>query len=189
VVVRTAARLVDSSADDVSLSRVAEELGVRTPSLYKHIPGLPALQRELALLGLHLLRERLMEAVAGRSADEAVYALTAAYRAFAHQHPGLYAASLRAPARDDAELQTASQRVVELLLRVLEAYGLEGDEALHAVRALRSAAHGFVSLEAAGGFGLSLDLDESYHRLIGMLVEGLQSDGLKRRQSLDSPTG
>ncbi|HEU4900851.1 MAG TPA: TetR-like C-terminal domain-containing protein [Actinomycetota bacterium] len=40
----------------------------------------------------------------------------------------------------------------------------------HAARCLRSAAHGFAVLEAAGGFGLSDDLDASYERLIHMII-------------------
>ena len=37
---------------------------------------------------------------------------------------------------------------------------------VHAIRGLRALMHGFVSLEAAGGFAMPLDLDESYHRLV-----------------------
>jgi hypothetical protein len=37
-----------------------------------------------------------------------------------------------------------------------------------------SLAHGFVSLELAGGFGLPIDLDESYRTLMDLLVRGLE---------------
>jgi AcrR family transcriptional regulator len=177
-VVRTAAELVDTAPaglDDLSLSRLAEQLGVRTPSLYKHVAGLPALHRDLAFLGVKLLGDQLVDAAIGRSADEAVRALADAYRSFAHEHPGLYAAALRAPAPEDTELQEAARWVADVVVRVLEAYGLHGDDALHAVRAFRSSIHGFVSLEAAGGFGLPLDLDESYRRLVAMFIEGLHA--------------
>jgi len=50
---------------------------------------------------------------------------------------------------------------------------MRGADAIHAARAVRSALHGFVSLEAAGGFGLSEDVDESYARLVGLLDRGL----------------
>jgi AcrR family transcriptional regulator len=159
----------------LSLAALAERLGVRTPSLFKHVAGLPALRRELALLGLRLLGERLTEAVAGRAGDDAIRALAEAYRAFARDHPGLYAATQPAPAADDAELASAAEKVVGVLLRILEAYQLRGDDALHAVRAWRSALHGFVALETAGGFGLPLDLDESYRRLIEMYITGLRT--------------
>jgi len=49
---------------------------------------------------------------------------------------------------------------------VLAGYGLTGDDAIDATRAMRSALHGFVSLEQAGGFGLPVDIDHSYSQLV-----------------------
>lgn len=62
-----------------------------------------------------------------------------------------------------------------MLYAVLRGYGLADEQILHAARALRSAIHGFVSLEAAGGFGMPYDLGESFSRLIQMLHQGLQT--------------
>ena len=53
------------------------------------------------------------------------------------------------------------------------ASGREGDELIHAVRALRSAVHGFAALEAAGGFGLAVDPDVSFRRLVDALARGI----------------
>jgi AcrR family transcriptional regulator len=173
VVVQAAARLADANPGELSLARLAESLHVRTPSLYKHVDGLPALRRDLALLGLAELERRLTDAAVGRSRDEAVRALAGAYRSFVHERPGLYVATIPAPVPGDTEHEAAAARVVAVVLRVLEGYGLQGDDAVHAVRALRSCLHGFASLEAAGGFGLPLDLDESFRRLVELFIEGL----------------
>jgi Tetracyclin repressor-like, C-terminal domain len=62
---------------------------------------------------------------------------------------------------------------VEPILAVLRGYTLEGEPAIHAVRAIRSALHGFVSLEREGGFGLPIDIDDSYNNLVTMLAAGL----------------
>jgi Tetracyclin repressor-like, C-terminal domain len=98
-----------------------------------------------------------------------------AYRAFAHARPGLYAAAMRSADAADTELADAGKRVVDVALIVLQPYGLSGTDALHIVRALRSILHGFVDLEAAGGFGLPLDCDETFRRLIKLFIDGLQS--------------
>jgi hypothetical protein len=45
------------------------------------------------------------------------------------------------------------------------------------VRLLRSALHGFVSLESVGGFALPLELEQTYERLIEMVDRGLRADG------------
>lgn len=173
-VVRGAAALADEGGlEGVSLTVLAERLGVRTPSLYNHVAGLDGLRRELALLGIRELATRLGRAAVGKAGDEAIVALADAYRAFAREHPGLYAASLRAPAPDDLEAIAAADEVVALVTAALAAYGLRDDDALHAVRGLRAVIHGFVSLETNGGFGLSLRVDESFRRLLRTFTAGL----------------
>jgi len=52
--------------------------------------------------------------------------------------------------------------------------GLQGEEAVHALRAFRSMVHGFVTLEVAGGFGLPEDCDKSFRRMVDTLIVGLQ---------------
>lgn len=177
---RAAAVLADEEGlECLTLARVAERLGVRTPSLYNHLPGLSGLRREMAVLGVRELGRRLGRAAIGKSSDEAIEALADAYRAFVKERPGLYAASLPASGSSgspDPELQAAEQEVVEVVLAVIAPYRLRGEDALHAVRGLRSALHGFATLESAGGFGLKLDVDESFHRLVRTLVEGLRQE-------------
>ncbi|MDX6723503.1 MAG: hypothetical protein QOD73_1907, partial [Solirubrobacteraceae bacterium] len=72
------------------------------------------------------------------------------------------------------ELAGAARSAVEVMLAILRGYGLEGDEAIHGARALRSALHGFVSLEVAGGFGLPVALDESFDRMVAALARGIR---------------
>jgi hypothetical protein len=58
---------------------------------------------------------------------------------------------------------------------VMAGYGLDGDDAIDAVRAFRSGLHGFVSLEASGGFGLPVSVDRSFDRLVRALVRAVSS--------------
>ncbi len=173
-VVAEAAALVDEQGPAaLSLAALADRLGVRVPSLYKHVGGLPDLHRRLALAGLRDLTAALGEATVGRSRGDALRACAAAWRAYALAHPGRYAAVQRAADPDDAELAAAADRLARLVLAVLRGYGLDEDGTVHATRAVRSALHGFVSLEAAGGFGLPQDVDASYDRLVDLLDAGL----------------
>jgi hypothetical protein len=90
-------------------------------------------------------------------------------------HPGLYQGALRAPDRTDSQLTRAADEIVELCLAVIRAYDLPRRDALHALRGLRSAVHGFATLEAAGGFGIRLDLDRSFAWLVQCCINGLRS--------------
>jgi AcrR family transcriptional regulator len=183
-VVRAAADLVNvEGLQALSLSRLAEQLQVQTPSLYNHIDGLPGLQRELTLLNARMLGERLGPVAIGKAGPDALLAIVQAYRAYIKEYPGLYMAGLRAAGTQtpiDAEIKAAEDRVVEIGLAVVGSFGLEAEDALHAVRGLRSVVHGFATLEIAGGFGLPLDCDESFRRLVNMLVHGLQQSGGKQ---------
>jgi len=157
----------------LSLAPLAERLGVRVPSLYKHVGGLDDLHRRLALAGVRDLADELGAATVGRSGRDALMACATAWRAYAKAHPGRYGAIQRAPDPADAELVAAAGRLVELIYAILRGYGLDDEQIVHATRAVRSALHGFVTLEAAGGFGLPQDVDESYTRLVELLDSGL----------------
>ena len=81
----------------------------------------------------------------------------------------------RAPDEPDGETAAAAGRLIEVFAAVLRGYGLQGDEAIHGVRLVRSALHGFVSLESDGGFGMPISLEDTYQRLIAMLDRGLDA--------------
>jgi len=178
-VVQTAVELIEAEGlEALSLGRLAKELDVQTPSLYNHIDGLPGLNRALALRSTRELGEVMGNAAIGRSGVDAVLALAEAYRAYVKAHTGLYMTGIRSSGLQtpiDAELQTAQERVVQIALAVMSSFGLHGKDALHAVRGLRSIVHGFATLEVAGGFGLPLDCDESFRRLIELFAHNLQS--------------
>ena len=174
-VVAAAAEIADAEGlDRLTLARVAATAGVRTPSLYNHVESLDDVRRRVALLALRDLADALRDAAVGRAGDDALAAMADAYRAYARRHPGRYAATQRAPAAGDEEMRTAAAGAVDVVLAILRGYGLEGDDAIHAARAVRSALHGFVALETGGGFGIPVDLDESYARMVRALARGLR---------------
>lgn len=176
-VVEAAAVLADhyGSVDQVTLAQLADHFQIRVPSLYNHIDGLDALRREVALLSLQALTAHIRQAAVGKAGHDALVAIAQAYRRFAQQYPGRYSATQRVTDADDQALTHAAQDLIDLLFLVLEPFALERDDALHVIRALRSITHGFVTLEATGGFGMNLDRDESYRRLVQMFVDGLKS--------------
>ena len=174
-VVAAAAEIADAEGlDRLTLARVAATAGVRTPSLYNHVESLDDVRRRVALLALRDLADALRDAAVGRAGDDALVAMADAYRAYARRHPGRYAATQRAPAEGDEEMRAAAKGAVDVVLAILRGYGLEGDDAIHAARAVRSALHGFVALETGGGFGIPVDLDESYARMVRALARGLR---------------
>jgi AcrR family transcriptional regulator len=175
VVVSEAVKLVNERGTDaLSLAEVAARFRVRTPSLYNHVESLDGLRRDLSLFALRKLAEQVQSACTGLAGREALNAVADAYRGFAQANPGLYPLTLRVVDPDDEELYNAGEQLLGLLLAALRGYKLEGDEAIHAARAVHSALHGFVLLEGSGGFGKPLNLDSSYAALVEMLDRGIR---------------
>jgi AcrR family transcriptional regulator len=173
-VVEAAAKLVDEEGiEALSLSHLAEHLGVRTPSLYNHVEGLSGLKHELALYCLRDVLNRITRATIGKSRAEAIFAFADAYLSYAREAPGRYVLTLQAPAPSDQEVQALAKQLVDVARAILAPYKLSEEDTIHAIRSLRSIVHGFISLEAAGGFGLPVDLDASFRWLINLFIAGL----------------
>jgi len=148
-IVRAAERLLEEhGAEALTMRRLGEELGMRAPSLYKHIAGKGDLVT--ALQGRALLLQA--EAMAGALtlAD-----LAGAYRAWACAHPRLYELVARHPLDRAALPPGAESAAAGPLLR---AVGGDVDRA----RAVWAVAHGLVDLELAGRLPADADLDAAW---------------------------
>ena len=175
-VTATAAELADTNGlDDLTLSKVADELGVQASALYNHVDGVEGLRHAVAVTATEHLADRLRDAAIGRSGDAAIDAVAGAYRAFARAHPGQYAAALMSSGEPDEGLEAAVVAIVHVFTRVMHGFGMAGTEAVHAARSVRSAIHGFVALEATGGLVHGADPDDSFDHLLGLIRRGLQT--------------
>lgn len=159
----------------LTLAALAERLGVRQPSLYKHLDSLAGLQRCISIEAKRELGAVLARAAVGRSGADAVHAMSHAYRAWALLHPGRYQAAQLGTVAGDSEDEIVSLAIVQVCTDALAAYQLEGDDAIDAVRAFRSALHGFVDLESGSGFGLKADIERSFERLIRGITVALEN--------------
>ncbi|MEV7234729.1 WHG domain-containing protein [Streptomyces sp. NPDC051020] len=157
--------------DHLTMSQVARRLGVRDASLYAHVRSLEDLRGRIALLAADEKTIRIAEATAGRAGKDALVAFADAWRNYARRHPGRYVAT-QIPIEIDPELAANApgpRRAVELTYSMLRGYGLAEPDLTDAVRLLRSTFHGFVALEAAGGFAHKRSPQESWARALEAL--------------------
>jgi AcrR family transcriptional regulator len=181
-VVDAAARIADAEGiEAVTLTRVADDLGVRQPALYRHVDGYDALIRILGLRGREILAAALAEAAIGVAGEEAVRSVGRAWRRGVAEHPGLYAATDRFPCAGDAELEAAVERIVAVIAQSLAGFDLDDVGRVHAARSLRSAFHGFAHLESGDGHPHPEDLDDSFDELLTLLIAGVRN--LERESS------
>jgi AcrR family transcriptional regulator len=177
-ILNAAAELAEEKGlENVSLLQVAEKLGVKSPSLYKHLSGLQELSSGIANLAISRLDEAIRNAAVGRSKEDALVAIASAYRKFAKENSELYKAILRFPSCHDKNIQEAGHAIVRILYQVMEPYHYSKKETIDFVRGFRSALHGFVSLEEAGFFqNTEANADESYKQLVSRLISTLNTE-------------
>jgi AcrR family transcriptional regulator len=160
----------------LSMGLLAERLGVKTPSLYKHVDNLADLIHRIAVLAARELGDALRDATQGRAGSDALIAAAQAMRTYVKLHPGRYAAGNAVrPAGPDDELTTAINRLLGSLSAVLRGYHLDPSEEIHALRMLRTLFHGFATLEVEGGFRFDTDIDDSFRWMVNLVDRGLQA--------------
>ncbi|MET8682371.1 WHG domain-containing protein [Streptomyces sp. NPDC004647] len=169
-VVRAAADLADDVGfENVTVSALARSFGVKDASLYSHVRNVRDLRTRVALLAAGEFAERIGAAVAGRAGKDALAGFADAYREFALERPGRYTATqIQLDPATFAE-SAGHLRNVETTYAMLRAYGLAEPDLTDAVRLLRSTFHGYISLEANGGFGHPRDVQASWERAIDAL--------------------
>lgn len=146
-ITRIAVAVVDDDGfDALSLSAVAERLGVGPSALYSHVNGLDGLRRLVAVHAMNSLVSRVREAAIGVSGPDAVRSVSDAYRGFARAHPGQFRFAVMPPA-DDPELAAADDELLNVFALVYRGAGLDPGRCDRAARGVRSAIHGFVTLE------------------------------------------
>jgi AcrR family transcriptional regulator len=177
-VIDAAAVIADRGGlDAVSLATVAAALDVRSPSLYSHVEGLDGLRRGLGRRASLLLAVQLEAATSQLDDPRATLrAMAHAYRAFAGEHPGLYAALLPVPrAVDDPEGAAAAATGVAVISAVLGQLGIDAGRHVDLIRTLRAVLHGFVDLELGGGFGLANPVDTSFDVAVDLVLGAIEA--------------
>lgn len=168
-VVAAAADLVDEGDfRTLSLATLAARLGVRVPSLYKHIDGIDDLRERLAALGRAELADALELSLVQVSGSDALAAAAATYRRYATEHPGRFGAIAWSKDGDAGEV------LAPIFERVAAESGVAADQVPVTAVAIRAVLRGFSDLRAHGSFAPSgPSPDEVYALLLDMLQQAL----------------
>jgi AcrR family transcriptional regulator len=167
--------------DAVTMLAVAQQVGVKAPSLYKRLRDRNALLAAIATATAEELGAEIAAKASGRNPVATLRAIAHAYRAYALAHPRsveLLFADLPADARPTPETNAA------VAAPIVEAAGrVAGPEhALEAARLVTAFARGFTSMETAGAFRLGGDVDEAYDYGVDVLVDALAARATDRRR-------
>ena len=178
-VVEAALQCVEKhGAAALGINRVARMLGIKPPSLYNHVSSNEDLHRAAALAGFDRLSAHFAR-ISYKPGEEREFLIAHGHciRDFARSHKELYRHMSNVSLDPkEPEVATILNKALSPLERALAPMGLDGDEAVHAMRALRSAAHGFALLELDGQFRLGTDPEQSFDWMMEHLVDSFPTN-------------
>lgn len=181
--------LEDDGLAGLTMQAVAQRVGVRAPSLYKHVDGRDALVRLIAEAAARDLGERVDAAAPpGLPARPALGAVARALRGFAGDRPMGFRLVFE-PATEAVRVRPEISRLAAAtVLRVAEE--LAGPEhALEAARTVTAWASGFVSMELTGAFRLGGDVERAFEFGVERLADALAGSAGRPAQSIRPAAG
>lgn len=171
---RAAAELLEAEGlDALTMQAVARRVGVRAPSLYKHVPGRDALIRLVAEDAAGELGAALEAAAPpGTPPREGLESAARALRRFALARPAAFRLVFSPGAESTRPDPEVSRRAAGTVLRLAEE--LAGpDRALPAARTFTAWASGFLAMELADAFRMGGDVDAAFTFGVDALVRAL----------------
>lgn len=145
--------LETAGPEGLTMRAIAERIGIRAPSLYKHIGSKAELETALIASGLEDTAEAFEAAII--ETDDPLGSIASAYRRWALAHPHLYRLMNDQPLpRSDLPRGLEARAAAPLLAAA------DGDS--DRARAAWAFAHGMVSLEMADRFPDDADLDAAW---------------------------
>jgi AcrR family transcriptional regulator len=173
VIVAARQILETGGLSSVTMRSVADAVGVKGPSLYKRVPDRAALLRAIADSVVNDLAVTLARATERGDPESNLRAVAVAYRSFVLDNPNGYRllfTDLADANPDSSSLAALGAPVVDLMTRLAGP-----SDALEAARTFVAWAHGFVSMELAGGFRLGGDLEDAYAFGIESILAGVSA--------------
>lgn len=160
----------------LGVNRVARELGIKPPAIYKHLQGNAELRKATVIAIYQLYFAQLKQKIAGiEGARNLLKAGGLATRDFAKSHPGLYRVmtqfQLQPEDRESALIIRESQGMFEALL---DSQDLSKNKLIDIMRMVNSAIVGFISLEQSGLLTLPRSTDDSFEVMLDALLEAIE---------------
>lgn len=175
LIIDTAFRLTDEVGPmNLSMRELAIALDVKAASLYNHISGMDDLMGQVGLRAAELRTHAQLEAIAGKTRGDALFALADTYHDFAMAHEHLDKVIMGLQKQQHPVLPQVGELTMKPILQVLDGYRLSDDAKIHWQRVLRAAMHGFCFHEHIGGFSHNpLPVSESYRMAIQAIHDGI----------------
>lgn len=176
IIIETAAKLSNHvGLENLTLKMVADELKIKSPSLYNHISSLEEMKRLLMIYGWKNLETKMIDAAIGVAGYQALRNMCWAFYDYAINNKGVFNAMLWYNKYDNEEANQATQKLFDVLSKVMRPLYLSDDHINHSIRTLRSFLEGFALLVNNNAFGNPLSIQESFELSLTIIMNGIKS--------------
>ena len=175
-VIEASAKLCNEyGLSNLSLKLIADELNIKTPSLYNHVAGIDELKRELMLYGWKSVENRIIESAVGFSGYDALKNMCQAFYEYAVENKGVFSAMLWYNKYENIATNNTTSKLFGLVHRILKSVKISKNNAEHIIRTLRSFLEGFALLVNNNAFGNPLKIDDSFNLSLEIIINGIKS--------------
>ena len=166
--------------DNLSLKMIAEELNIKSPSLYNHISSLDNIKERLMIYGWKQIENKMIDSAVGVSGYEALKNMCYAFYDYATNNKGVFTAMLWYNKYDNEEKKNTTTRLFDMLFRIMNSLNISDDNINHTIRTLRSFLEGFSLLVNNNSFGNPISIKESFDLSLEIIMNGIKSlEGVK----------
>lgn len=176
VVICRAAQIANEvGIENITLKMLADDLGVKSPSLYNHIEGLEDLKNQLMIYGWKQMEQKIMQSVIGISGYDAIKAGCYSFYEYATENPGVFNAMLWYNKFQNSETIEATSGLFSILFKVTSSLNISDENCNHIIRTLRGFLEGFSLLVNNKAFGNPISIEESFELSLNVLIEGIKT--------------
>ncbi len=176
LIIKASADIVNKiGLNSLSLKIIAEELNIKSPSLYNHISSLEEVKQRLMVYGWKQIEEKMLDAAIGVAGYEALKNMCYAFYDYAVNNKGVFTAMLWYNKYESMEKEKATTRLFNMIFKVMKPLNISDVNINHIIRTLRSFLEGFALLVNNNSFGNPVSIQESFDLSLEIIMNGIQS--------------
>jgi len=181
LIIETAALISDKvGLENLSLKMIAEELNIKSPSLYNHVSSLENIKEKLMIYGWKQIEEKMIDSAVGVSGYDAIKNMCYAFYDYATNNKGIFIAMLWYNKYESVEKKNTTKRLFDMLFKIMKSLNISDDNINHIIRTLRGFLEGFSLLVNNNAFGNPISIKESFDLSLEIIMNGIKTlEGVK----------
>lgn len=158
----------------VTITTLADHLGIKKPSLYNHIKSQDDIYQGIMIYGWKNGAEAITDHITEKDAHEALREYARGFYKYAIDNPGILEAMLWYNKYKSEELVQATRKVYTFFFAQTDKLHIDRVIANHLLRTYRAFLEGFLLLVVHDSFGNPISVNDSFELSLDVLISGIK---------------